>query len=138
MAGNNSGRICSKHGSISPERLDWLHTVGADFCVANSIGDAAHQLDGIFSGSDFVRGSELAAFNDRRRKKLVLSGPICNSGTGSLSVFGMHPNGLPLENGSSLLDGAAAVPGVLIGLTLLVLMTWVGSRLFGKGARKYD
>lgn len=52
--------------------------------------------------------------------------------------FGMHPNGLPLENGSSLLDGAAAVPGVLIGLTLLVLMTWVGSRLFGKGARKYD
>ena len=50
----------------------------------------------------------------------------------------MHPNGLPLENGSSLLDGAAAVPGVLIGLTLLVLMTWVGSRLFGKGARKYD
>ena len=52
--------------------------------------------------------------------------------------FGMHPNGLPLENGSSLLDGAAAVPGVMIGLTLLVKMTWVGCRLFGKGSGKYE
>lgn len=52
--------------------------------------------------------------------------------------FGMHPNGLPLEDGSSLLDRAVAVPGVLIGLLLLVLMAWVGSRLFWKGVRKYD
>lgn len=52
--------------------------------------------------------------------------------------FGMHPNGLPLEDGSSLLDGAAAVPGVLIGLLLLVLIVWIGSRFFGKGVRKYD
>lgn len=52
--------------------------------------------------------------------------------------FGMHPNGLPLEDSSALLDGGAAVPGLLIGLTLLVLMTWVGFRLFWKGVRKYD
>lgn len=52
--------------------------------------------------------------------------------------FGMHPNGLPLEDSSSLLDVATVVPGVLIGLTLLVLMAWVGSRLFWEGVRKYD
>lgn len=52
--------------------------------------------------------------------------------------FGMHPNGLPLEAGSSLLNRAAVVPGVLIGLTLLILMAWVGFRLFWKGVRKYD
>lgn len=52
--------------------------------------------------------------------------------------FGMHPNGLPLEDSSSLLDVATVVPGVLIGLTLLVLMAWVGSHLFWEGVRKYD
>ena len=93
--------------------LLWLATTAAGFaasmevsplngligCIllANSIGDAAHQLDGIFSGSDYVRGSELAAFNDRRRKKLVLSGPICNSGTGSLSVFWNAPQWSPVR-----------------------------------------
>lgn len=52
--------------------------------------------------------------------------------------FGMRPNGLPLENGSPLLDWAAVVPGLLSSLILLVLMTWIGSRLFWKGVRKYD
>lgn len=52
--------------------------------------------------------------------------------------FEMHPNGIPLESGSSLLDRASVVPGLLIGLILLVLIAWIGSRLFGKGVRKYD
>ena len=97
MAGDNNGRIYDQHGSISNERVSWLHTVGADFSVANSIRDVAHQFDGIFSGFDFVRWSESADFNDRCRKKLVLSGPVCDPGTGGLSVIWNAPQWSPFR-----------------------------------------
>lgn len=97
MAGDNISRICSKHGSVSYERVDGMLAAGANFSVADSFGDAAHQLDGIFSGSDSICWSEPAAFNDRRRKKLVLSGPVCNSGAGGLPVFWNAPQWPPVR-----------------------------------------
>ena len=52
--------------------------------------------------------------------------------------FKMHPNGIPIENGSFLLNTGAVIPVVGISLVLAVLCFWLTAWLFAKGDRKHD
>lgn len=52
--------------------------------------------------------------------------------------FKMHPNGIPIENGSFLLNTGAVIPAVGISLILAVLCFWLTAWLFAKGDRKHD
>ena len=52
--------------------------------------------------------------------------------------FKMHPNGIPIENGSFLLNTGAVIPAVGISLVLAVLCFWLTAWLFAKGDRKHD
>lgn len=52
--------------------------------------------------------------------------------------FKMHPNGIPIENGSFLLNTETVIPAVLLSLILVVLCFLLTAWLFAKGDRTHD
>ena len=52
--------------------------------------------------------------------------------------FKMHPNGIPIENGSFLLNTGTIIPAVLLSLILAVLCFLLTAWLFTKGDRTHD
>ena len=52
--------------------------------------------------------------------------------------FKMHPNGIPIENGSFLLNTGTIIPAVLLSLILAVLCFLLTAGLFTKGDRTHD
>lgn len=52
--------------------------------------------------------------------------------------FKMHPNGLPLENNSALLEKGMILPAVGISLLLFMLVSFVTAKLFAKGDKCHD